>query len=109
MAHSSWQNLRSPSFAERLVIYLIRAAIITDNRYELSVRRFLRNPFSRNIACYIQTLEFDDSDYFTFEKNAFLIQLGGPCAPLTKEQIESDRQALKREVRARTILKSHAQ
>lgn len=99
----------------RFATLLLRAALIKDNVYTLT--RFQKNleyssvspRSSARYAQYIRSLDFPDSDFFTLDEIRFLIQLRGPCPPLTKQQIESDRQELRRETRKiGKICKSHA-
>src|SRR5271154_7048074 len=84
---------------------LLRAALIQDNVYTLtrfkqSLKFSVVNPnSSARLAEYIRSLDFPDSDFFTLDEIRFLIQICQTCSPLTQEQIESDRQELKRETR----------
>jgi len=95
---------------------LLRAAFIQDNvnttitSFKQSLKYSVANPASSaKLAEYIRNLDFPDSDIFTLEEIRFLIQISQPCSPLTKQQIESDRRELKREMRQHgRILKSHA-
>ena len=90
-------------------------AVITRNGYDpksfrLAIRRCFQNQSpSTNLTSFIRTLDFPDSEFFTFEEICFLMQIRQPFLPRTQQQLETDRQELTDEARHGTrIFKSHA-
>ena len=93
----------------------LRTAVITRNTYDRKsfhlalLRCFQDQCTSVNLTSFIRTLDFPDSEFFTFEELCFLMQMRQPYLPRTQQQLETDRQELTHEARTgTTIFKSHA-
>lgn len=95
--------------------YPLRTAVLNSNAYDLEAftRTFERfgeghrsNP---KFVEYVDSLVYEDKNYFTIDEIRFLLQLLSPCEPLSNEQVESDLRAVTNDVkRGRNMLKSHA-
>src|SRR5271169_4480779 len=47
-----------------------------------------------SLAEFINSLTYEDSDYFTVEETRFLLKLLGDCTPVSEQQLEADRKIL---------------
>lgn len=81
----------------------LKTAIINRNHwspksYRFALQRSLHHqPTAANCEAYLRTLSFPNSDFFTFQEFAFLMQAYDAFLPRTAEQIESDRRILTHE------------
>ena len=74
--------------------------------FESSGENHCRNP---PLSEFINSLTYDDKDYFTVEETRFMLKFIGFCEPVTDRQLKADRIALSREARqGKNMLKSHA-
>ena len=95
--------------------YPLRMAVQKSHAYDLVAFRRTFDRSGQNhrsdpkFAEYVDSLVYEDKNFFTVDEIRFLLQLLAPCQPLSNEQIESDLQAVAQDVkRGRNMLKSHA-
>lgn len=95
--------------------YPLRTAVLNLDAYDLVafIRIFERSGENHSsnpkFAGYVDSLVYEDKNYFTVDEMRFLLQLLAPCEPLSNERIESDLRAVTDDVkRGRNMLKSHA-
>lgn len=93
----------------------LRTAVVETGVYKLQDFEYAFEWSGENHGCnlplseFINSLTYDDKDYFTVEETRFMLQFIGFCEPITDKQLEADRKALSREARqGKNILKSHA-
>jgi hypothetical protein len=67
-------------------------------------------PAANALQKYIRNLDFDDCGLFTVHEYRLLIQLEGPCSPLTNAQLDADEdELLYEQCNGAHMLKSHAE
>ena len=93
----------------------LRAAVLESQIYDLedfiASFEYSGKDHSHDLSLseFINSLTYDDKDYFTVEETRFLLKIIHACDRLTDEQLEADRKALSREARqGKNMLKSHA-
>ncbi len=95
--------------------YPLRTAVLNSEAYDLVdfIRTFERSGENHRpnpkFAEYVDSLVYEDKNYFTVDETRFLLRLLAPCEALSNEQIESDLRAITADVkRGRNMVKSHA-
>ena len=91
--------------------YPLCTAVLNSYTYDFGLFEYKLNPpTDPKFAEYIDSLVYEDKNYFTVDEICFLLRLVAPCQPLSNEQIDSDLRAITADVqRGRNMLKSHAQ
>ena len=80
--------------------YPLRTAVLNSNAYDLVTftRTFERSGEDHRsnpkFEEYVDSLVYENKNYFTIDEIRFLLQLLAPCGPLSNEQVESDLRAV---------------
>jgi len=95
--------------------YCLRTAVEATDVYTWSsfVRSFLRSgdclPNDPKLQTFLELVEYEDSDYFSFSESHVLVQLCARCSPRSDAQLDRDYRKVTREIeQGEDILPEHA-
>ena len=105
-------NARFGAYGTFSTMALIASAVTSGVHTEMTLEHALvisRLIPDHSIVQYIQSLEFDDKDFFSIDDYRFLIRIGEECRPRTEAELDADqRELLVESQRGLRMLRSHA-
>jgi len=91
-----------------LMASVVASGVYTETTLEHALVRSRSIP-DHSLIQYIQSLEFDDKDFFSIDDYRLLLRIGEECIPRTEAELDADQRELRYESqRGLGMLRSHA-